>query len=159
MRLVYERDEQGFLRENLDPKVIEDGGPMDAEACLRVLRRNRVGRLGFVRFDVPVLLPVNYGVDAEGRIAFRTARGSKLWVAENEVLSAAFEVDEHDVDADSGVAVVVSGPMTAVTDLVEIAALETLGVTPFATAIERPTWVRITPRDIEGWTFGGGAGA
>ena len=156
MRLVYERDEQGYLRDRLEPSAYAETrderlSRADAE---ELLARNHVGRVGFVRYDVPVLLPVNYALDRHGSVVFRTARGSKLYVAENEIVPAAFEVDEYDEDSGTGLTVVVHGRMVAVVDIVEVRRLRDLGLTPFADAVERERWVRIVPETVEAWSFG-----
>ncbi|HEX9889971.1 MAG TPA: pyridoxamine 5'-phosphate oxidase family protein [Nitriliruptorales bacterium] len=154
MRLVYEPDEQGYLRDRLqsvDPPHGTEGLSLDAAQAL--LARNHVGRLGFVRYDQPVLLPVNYAIDAQGDVVLRTTRGSKLYVAENEVVPAAFEVDEFDTASGRGITVVVRGPMVAVVDLIEIRRLRDLDLNSFADAVERERWIRILPRSIEGWVF------
>jgi hypothetical protein len=97
---------------------------------------------------------VNYAVDDRGRIVFRAARGSKLYVADNEDAPVAFEVDEFDTGSGRGVAVVAHGPMREVVDLIEIRRLRDLGITPYADAVERDRWVRIEPRSLDGWVFG-----
>lgn len=158
MRLVYVRGPDGNLREHFERVEGDDAPPtepLDLSASLDLLRRNVIGRLGFARQGRPVLLPVNYAVDEQDAVVFRTARGSKLWVAENEEVSAAFEVDEYDAESGRGIGVVVHGPMRPVTELVEAQRLEQLGVRPWADAIERPRWVRIQPERIEGWVFRG----
>ena len=53
---------------------------LDEEKCFDHLRREPVGRLGFVDHGEPVILPVNYAV-AGRSIVLRTGQGSKLAVA------------------------------------------------------------------------------
>lgn len=158
MRLVYVRDAEGNLHEHLDPAPdaapIE---PLDLEASLAVLNRNEIGRVGFLSHGRPVILPVTYALD-DRRIVFRTAPGSKLHIAETEVLPVVFEVDEYERETGRGVSVVVHGPMDAVLDQVESARLDRLGVEPYANDIRRPQWVRIQPHKLRGWRFAGPPG-
>lgn len=154
MRLVYVRDTDGKLREQFETMGAPSIESLDLESSLALLRTNVIGRVGFLRQDHPILLPVTYGLDRDDNVVFRTAPGSKLWVAENERVSAAFEVDEYD-DAGRGSGVVVHGPMRPVTDLIDARRLDDLGVEPWADAVERPRWIRVQPLRIEGWTLSG----
>lgn len=155
MRLVYVRDAEGNLHEHLEPAPdaapIE---PLDLEAALALLTRNEIGRVGFLSHGRPVILPVTYALD-EQLIVFRTAPGSKLHIAETEVLPVAFEADEYDRGTGRGLSVVVHGPMDAVLNQVESARLDRLGVVPYADDIRRPRWVRIRPHKLQGWRFTG----
>jgi len=45
------------------------------EECLRLLGGQSVGRLGFVSWDQPMILPVNYAVS--GVVVFRVARARR----------------------------------------------------------------------------------
>lgn len=156
MRLIYVRDAEGNLHEHFEPAPdttpIE---PLELDASLEVLRRNTIGRVGFLSQGRPAILPVTYALDADDLIVFRTAPGSKLHIAETEVLPVAFEVDEYDRETGQGVGVVVHGPMDPVLDLVRSAALDRLGLEPYADAIEGSRWVQIKPRKLQGWTFSG----
>lgn len=95
----------------------------------------------------PVILPVNHGLDEA--VAFRTAPGTKLAAAENEV-PVAFEVDAFDVDRWTGWSVVIPGAASVVEDPAEVARLTTLGVTPWANVVERTNWVRIRAYSLTG---------
>ena len=74
--------------------------------CLRLLAGQRVGRLGFLAGDQPMVLPVNYGVEG-GVVVFRTGEGAKLEGARKG--KVAFEVDDYGPDACTGWSVVVQG--------------------------------------------------
>lgn len=116
--------------------------------CLHLLAAQRVGRLGFVVGDQPLILPVNYALESD-IVVFRTGVGTKLEsVAKAKV---AFEVDEVDVREATGWSVVVQGVAEEITEDIDI----------FAEALRRaaaPTWVpapadhymRIVPRVISG---------
>ena len=81
--------------------------------CLRLLGGQKVGRLGFLVGDQPMILPVNYAVQG-GVVVFRTGEGSKLDAAIGT--KVAFEVDDIDVSAGSGWSVVVQGVAEDITD-------------------------------------------
>ena len=71
---------------------------LSVDECIRLLSSHvpRVGRIGFVNENKPVILPVNY-VFHEGTIVFRTDPGAKLGAAAGGQ-QVAFEVDAIDID-------------------------------------------------------------
>jgi Mlc titration factor MtfA (ptsG expression regulator) len=73
-----------------------------ADECWALLRRQEFGRMAYHDGEYVALVPINYAVDPQHRLVFRTAEGSKLL---NLVKNAdvAFEVDEIDEDAASSV--------------------------------------------------------
>lgn len=75
-------------------------------ACLSLLAGQKVGRLGFVVGDQPMVLPVNFAVH-QGRIVLRTGDGSMLAAAHGA--KVAFEVDDVDEATETGWSVVVQG--------------------------------------------------
>lgn len=82
--------------------------------CIRLLARQKVGRLGFVLHDQPLILPVNYAVSGDV-VVFRTGEGSKL---DNAVASkVAFEVDDIDINSASGWSVVIQGVAEEITEI------------------------------------------
>ncbi len=121
------------------------------EECLRLLAGQSIGRLGFLMGDQPMILPVNYAIEA-AIVIFRTGLGAKLEaVADAKV---AFEVDEVDLDARTGWSVVVQGIAQEITDDIDVSA-------PALRQASAPTWVpeagdhymRIVPRHISGRRF------
>ena len=118
------------------------------EECLRLLASVPVGRLGFDVDGEVVILPVNHAVDGQD-VVFRSARGSKLTAAEGG-RTVVFETDGYDRRRRSGWSVLVNGKAEIVYDDAECAALDTLGVRPWAAAVERPFWVRIRPTSVTG---------
>jgi len=107
-----------------------------------------VGRVAFVEDGEPVILPVNHGLDGNS-VIFRTASGSKLIAAENEV-PVAFEVDAFDADRRMGWSVVIRGAASVVEDPTEVSRCATLGVPPWADLVERTNWVRIRAYSLTG---------
>ena len=116
--------------------------------CLRLVGAQRVGRLGFVVGDQPLVLPVNYALEAD-IVVFRTGVGTKLESIANA--KVAFEVDHFDVHEGTGWSVIVQGLAQEITEDIDV----------FAEALRRaaaPTWVpapadhyiRIVPQIISG---------
>jgi len=116
--------------------------------CLRLLGSVPVGRVGFHCDGEVVLLPVNFVVDGQD-VVFCTARGSKLSAAEGEGL-VAFEADAYDPRSRSGWSVLVNGHAEIVYEDAEIRRLARLGLHPWATAVNRPFWIRIRPASVTG---------
>jgi hypothetical protein len=118
------------------------------DSCLSLLAAASVGRVGFVAGGEVLVLPVNFVVDGQDMV-FRTASGSKL--ASAEVATAvAFEADNYDDIAQSGWSVLVSGRAEVVEDDAEIGRLSQLGLHSWASALDRPFWIRIRPTSVTG---------
>ncbi len=118
------------------------------EACLRLLASVPLGRVSFCADGEVVILPVNHAMDAQD-VVFRTARGSKLALAGEHGL-VAYEADEYDRQARSGWSVLMTGRADVVADEAELQRLGHLGLRPWATAVERPFWIRIRPSSVTG---------
>jgi nitroimidazol reductase NimA-like FMN-containing flavoprotein (pyridoxamine 5'-phosphate oxidase superfamily) len=118
------------------------------DSCLRLLAAVSVGRVGFVAGGEVVVLPVNFTVDGQD-VVFRTASGSKLAAAEDNI-AAAFEADNYDDITQSGWSVMVNGRLDVVEDDAEIGRLNQLGLYPWASALDRPSWIRIRPTSVTG---------
>jgi nitroimidazol reductase NimA-like FMN-containing flavoprotein (pyridoxamine 5'-phosphate oxidase superfamily) len=118
------------------------------EACLELLASVPVGRIGFFADGEMVVLPVNHLVDGQD-VVFRTARGSKLTAAEGQDL-VAFEVDEYDEQSQSAWSVLVTGRAEMVYEESETKRLSRRQLHPWASAEERPFWIRIRPTSISG---------
>jgi nitroimidazol reductase NimA-like FMN-containing flavoprotein (pyridoxamine 5'-phosphate oxidase superfamily) len=114
-----------------------------------LLRQGRVGRLAVVIGGEPHVIPLNYAVDGEGVIVFRTA---ELTAATEVALAkVAFEVDEIDVERHQGWSVAVHGYGRGITDAIdpESERLRQLPVRPWAPG-QRDQWFKITPKEITG---------
>jgi nitroimidazol reductase NimA-like FMN-containing flavoprotein (pyridoxamine 5'-phosphate oxidase superfamily) len=118
------------------------------EVCLRLLASVPVGRVGFFADGEVVMLPVNHLLDGQDPV-FRTARGSKLSAAEGQSL-VAFEADEYDEQTRSGWSVLVTGRAEVVYDEAEVQRLSRRGLHPWASAVERPFWIRIRATSVSG---------
>jgi nitroimidazol reductase NimA-like FMN-containing flavoprotein (pyridoxamine 5'-phosphate oxidase superfamily) len=118
------------------------------EDCLRLLASAPVGRVGFYADGEVMILPVNHAVDGQD-VVFRTAHGSKLSAAEGQAV-VAFEADAYDPQTRSGWSVLVHGRAEVVYEDAEIQRLSGLGLHPWATAVDRPFWIRIRPTAVSG---------
>lgn len=89
-----------MTEEDVVVRVLSDG------ECWELLRANTFGRLAFQLRGIPRIAPINYVVDEEDRIVFRTASGSKVYAvaADDHV---AFEIDE--VEAATARSVILEG--------------------------------------------------
>jgi uncharacterized protein len=118
------------------------------DSCLSLLAAVAVGRVGFVAGGEVVVLPVNFVVDGQN-VVFRTASGSKLASAEDGSV-VAFEADNYDDITRSGWSVMVTGRAEVVEDDAEIGRLSQLGLFSWASALDRPFWIRIRPTSVTG---------
>jgi CBS domain-containing protein/nitroimidazol reductase NimA-like FMN-containing flavoprotein (pyridoxamine 5'-phosphate oxidase superfamily) len=149
-------DEGAAPPERGSARAAGSGGPRDhrelvvltLEDCLARLRSAAVGRLAFVQDAVPVVLPVNHGVDGV-TIVFRTTWGSKLEAARSAEM-AAFEVDDFDPSTKTGWSVLVRGTVSAVYETQDVERYEALGVTAWAGIDSDPVWVVLRPDEITG---------
>jgi uncharacterized protein len=99
--------------------------------------------------DQPHVLPLNYAVDENGTIVFRTA---ELTVAtEASLRKVAFEVDDIDVERHQGWSVAVHGFCRDITQAIdrESERLRELPVRPWAPG-QRDQWFKIIPAEITG---------
>lgn len=97
---------------------------IDEEQCLRLVRGESIGRLGFSARAMPVIFPINFVLIGRD-VVFRTEPGQKLDAARLQAV-ACFEVDAYDGFSHTGWSVLITGRL-AVT---EGAALEQLGPLP-----------------------------
>jgi nitroimidazol reductase NimA-like FMN-containing flavoprotein (pyridoxamine 5'-phosphate oxidase superfamily) len=116
--------------------------------CLRLLASVPVGRVGFFADGEITVLPVNHVLDRQD-LVFRTAHGSKLSAAWEQAL-VAFEADHYDEQTRTGWSVLVTGKAELVYEPAEIERLSRCGLRPWATAIERPFWIRIRAASVSG---------
>jgi nitroimidazol reductase NimA-like FMN-containing flavoprotein (pyridoxamine 5'-phosphate oxidase superfamily) len=123
--------------------------PLGRDECLALLRQGRVGRLAVVIDGQPHVIPLNYAMDEEGVVVFRTA---ELTTATEASLSnVAFEVDDIDIEHHTGWSVAVHGRGLNMTNALDPQSerLRQLPIRPWAPG-ERDQWFRITPSEITG---------
>lgn len=102
---------------------------MDRQECLSLLASVPVGRLGLSIDALPVIVPVNFCLDAD-RLVIGTGEGSKLDAAVAGAV-VAFEADHWDPIDHSGWSVLVQGPTWVVTDPGEVARCRELPLRPW----------------------------
>lgn len=99
--------------------------------CWRLLSDRRLGRIGFTAHSGrPVIVPVNYTV-ADQRIVVRSGRGPKLDAAGRGDL-VAFEVDDIDLQTQTGWSVAITGRAEWLREPREIAKLAPVDRAPWA---------------------------
>ncbi len=103
--------------------------------CLALLAGQKVGRLGFVDGDQPMILPVNYALVGEV-VVFRTGEGPKLDGSRNT--KVVFEVDRVDADSQDGWSVLVKGVAQEIPDVDDWFADE-------LRQAASPTWLPVAP--------------
>jgi uncharacterized protein len=100
------------------------------DESLRLLSTAVLGRIAITSGALPTVLPVNFRWDGR-RILFRTGVGTKLSAATSHAV-VAFEVDEIDVESETGWSVVVTGMAEEVVDPAELAEARTLPLVRWA---------------------------
>lgn len=96
-----------------------------------ITHRPRLGRLTFVDSGWPLVLPMNYVIRGDA-IYFRTAPGSKVFIAAQQGLQASFEVDEVDEFWEDGWSILAFGHLRQVTDAEELTEVLSLPLQPWA---------------------------
>ncbi|MGA5823809.1 helix-turn-helix domain-containing protein [Kitasatospora sp. NPDC094028] len=121
--------------------------------CWDLLGTHGVGRIGLPAVPAPVVLPVNYAVDAR-TIVYRTApRGA---AAPEDGSPVSFQVDHIDDRRSRGWSVLIRGEAHRIDDPGEEQRLAELpGAVPWAGG-SRPLWVRIRPGEVTGRRIGTG---
>ena len=121
---------------------------LSRQECILQLRDNGVGRVAVVRGDRPAIYPVNFIVDGDQFIVFRTRRDSDLGVGTLD-RHVALEIDGTDAIYHEGWSVLVVGRASHVHDLPEIARLSTAPLTPWA-GDGRDCFVKIELDEVSG---------
>jgi nitroimidazol reductase NimA-like FMN-containing flavoprotein (pyridoxamine 5'-phosphate oxidase superfamily) len=119
------------------------------EECLELLARGCIGRVGFSSGGQPRVLPVNYAVDLDGTVVFRTTPESSLRAVAGH--PAAFEVDGFDTRYKTGWSVCVHGLGRELSgdDDAMVARLRQLSVLTWAPG-RRDVWLAVLPDEITG---------
>lgn len=119
-----------------------------ADECLRLLATQKIGRVGVVLDNQPLILPVNYALDGDS-IVFRSDAGAKLVGASLE--RVAFEVDEIDPRGRMGWSVLVQGVGQELrpSDGEAFERAQALPIVPWVGG-EKQHWVRVVSRQISG---------
>ncbi|WP_269854723.1 pyridoxamine 5'-phosphate oxidase family protein [Streptomyces sp. RPT161] len=119
--------------------------------CWERLGTHGIGRLGLSSDTGPVVLPVNFLVDAH-TIVYRTDPEGAAAVSAGDQL--AFETDRLDEQSRNGWSVLVTGTADRITDPDVVRTLaDRPGAQPWAGG-RRDLWIRITPSEVTGRTIG-----
>lgn len=129
---------------------------LDEDECRALLARAVIGRIVFTHQALPAVQPVNF-VLSRGDIVIKVSRTSRLATAAADTV-VAFEIDDYDIEAETGWSVVAVGRARRVTDPRETTRLEALPLRTWA-PVERDTFIRVRPELITGRRIGNTAEA
>lgn len=116
---------------------------IEVDECWVLVRSRSIGRLAANRSDMgPLVVPINYAVDTDLSIVFRSGAGTKLDAADQGILT--LQIDEVDPLHRVGWSVIIEGPAHWVHDPGEDAPVE-----PWAPG-EHPYTVRLHPHRVTG---------
>ncbi len=121
---------------------------LERDECMQLLATATLGRIGVSSGALPVVLPVNFCLDAD-HILIRTSAGTKLDAALHDSV-VAFEVDDFDSMYHSGWSVVVTGVAHVVDDPDRLRALEHAPLTRWAPLNEDDHIVSISTELVSG---------
>lgn len=111
--------------------------------CWRLVRSKSIGRFAANRADHgPLVVPVNYAVDGDDTILFRSGAGTKLDAVRHGLI--AFQVDEIDEMHHIGWSVLIEGHARWLPDEQEHAAVETWAPG------DHPFLIRLRPTSVTG---------
>lgn len=117
------------------------------EDCMRLLSSTHFGRVAVNDEHGPVVLPVNYALQA-GTVLFRTDEGLKLDAALRGA-NATFEVDHIDEQRRAGWSVMVRGRLERVSDPSDLDDIQQVPLQPLAGG-EKAEYVRLLPESVSG---------
>ncbi|MEU5994937.1 pyridoxamine 5'-phosphate oxidase family protein [Spirillospora sp. NPDC047418] len=124
---------------------------LDEDECRALLARAVIGRIVFTHQALPAVQPVNFAL-SRGDIVIKVSRTSRLATAAADTI-VAFEIDDYDIEAETGWSVVAVGRARRVADPREITALAALPLRTWA-PVERDTFIRVRPELITGRRIG-----
>lgn len=116
--------------------------------CRAAMATQKVGRIAFLSEGRPEIMPVNFVVDADSSVVFRTDRGTKLTAVLDQP-AVAFEVDGVDPDGQWGWSVVVRGEAREIAGATDLRRAEALGLWPWVPG-DKAHWIRIVPTRVTG---------
>ena len=123
-----------------DPVELET---LDADTCWDLVRSRSVGRFAVNRSGAcPLVVPVNFLVDGDTSIVFRSGAGAKLNAAQLDLV--ALQVDEIDPLHHTGWSVLVEGLARWLYEEQDTVAVETWAPG------DRPYVIRLTPTRVTG---------
>ena len=105
----------------------------DMTECRRLLPTVAFGRIAFTEAAMPSIQPAAFAINGED-VVIPTGLGSKM-AAGSRGAVVAFEVDDYDLVERTGWNVTVIGPSRLISVPTQVAALDALGVLPWAPAM------------------------
>jgi len=127
----------------------ESFAELSEEQCIGLLGSTTVGRVAFLGRRGIEILPVNF-VYHDHAVLFRTSPHGPLAILAAGTTDAAFEIDYHDDQNQSGWSVLVTGHVAAVTDPAELDELMSrVSPHPWADG-DRSLILRLEPKRITG---------
>jgi hypothetical protein len=106
---------------------------LDLAECRRLLATVAIGRIAFTEAAMPSIQPAAFAISGDD-VVIPTGLGSKL-AAGSRGAVVAFEVDDYDLIERTGWNVTVIGPSRLISVPSQVAALDALGVLPWAPAM------------------------
>lgn len=115
--------------------------PLDRAECLRLLRKQSLGRLVYTANGLPVVQPVSYLLRGDSVVILIESTNKLAATGRREVV--AFEVDDIDGRTGAGWIVQITGQARALCDHAELARISVVPLQ--SSAISRPsTYIRIS---------------
>jgi nitroimidazol reductase NimA-like FMN-containing flavoprotein (pyridoxamine 5'-phosphate oxidase superfamily) len=108
---------------------------LNEQECRELLGTAVIGRIAFTEGALPAVQPVHFTL-LGGYVYIPTRPGSKVAAAVANTV-VAFEADDFDPRSRTGWSVTTVGPSRLLTDESEIAALEALGLRPWASTTQK----------------------
>jgi hypothetical protein len=105
---------------------------LDMAECRRLLPTVAIGRMAFTEAAMPSIQPAAFAISGED-VVIPTGLGSKM-AAGSRGAVVAFEVDDYDLVERTGWNVTVIGPSRLISVPSQVAALDALGILPWAPA-------------------------
>lgn len=137
---------------------LDDNGllVLDDDTCWALLRRQPIGRLGFVDRGVPDIRPMNHLV--HDRVLLLVTRpGAKLdAVLSNPRQPVVYEADHGDATTRGGWSVLVRGHLHPVLDEVEQQSYDALGRPAWIDMFRERQWLELRPTQLAGRRVLGG---
>ena len=121
---------------------------LDYDECLRRLGDAYHGRVAFTHGERCLVLPVLHVVH-DRRVCFRSSIGTKLGEAAAKG-QCSFQVDEFDVDRNTGWSVLAFGRLAIVRDADLLAHLDAFGPMPPLRGAEQGRWVSLQIDELSG---------
>jgi hypothetical protein len=105
---------------------------LDMAECRRLIATSAIGRIAFTEAAMPSIQPASFAVSGDD-VVIPTGLGSKM-AAGSRGAVVAFEIDDYDLIERTGWNVTIIGPSRLISVPSQVAALDALGVLPWAPA-------------------------